>query len=164
MKISWLVSTWHKSSSKVISEQTVIWIKTKTSSRTIKPKTLDKAVIIVVKLSRQFCVFNTNSVSQYLVIILFSELNKLSCLLFFDYCSKNSRTKLLLNNYTYFLQPEGSIKRTPHTYPSSFFSKRGKAGISQNNNRWLLLWYYVAQQQQQQQQQQNNETKCFCNK
>ena len=36
MKINWLVSTRHKSSSKVNSEQTVIWIKTKTNSRIIK--------------------------------------------------------------------------------------------------------------------------------
>ena len=37
IKINWLVSTRDKSSSKVISEQVVIRIKTKTNSRIIKP-------------------------------------------------------------------------------------------------------------------------------
>ena len=38
MKTIWLVSTRHKSSLKVISKQTVIWIITKTNSQIIKPK------------------------------------------------------------------------------------------------------------------------------
>ena len=94
----------------------------------------------------------------------------------FHYRSKDSRTKLLLNNYTYILQPEDSIKHrpppphppsppppppiTPKHIPQAFLSKKPRHFAEKET--MAASMYYVGQQQQQQQQQ-NNETECFCN-